>query len=101
MREVIKMIEEKKELAVPPDVEANGGSEILRLFVTGGALSLTMQRGFATPKVWGEVLAELARHVATVYGRETPIAAQTAMHEIREALNDALDRIAAGASAMN
>jgi hypothetical protein len=101
MPEEIKVMEEKRELAVPPDVEANGGAEILRLFVTGGALSLTMQRGFATPRVWGEVLAELARHVSTVYGRETPIAAQTAMSEIREALDTALDRIAGGSSAMN
>jgi hypothetical protein len=87
----IDALEVKRELAVPPDVEANGGTEILRLFVTGGALSLTMQRGFARPEVWGQLLAKLARHVSTIYDRETPIAAEKALAEISAAFEASLN----------
>jgi len=95
------MPEERRELSLPPDVEANGGTEILRLFVTDGALSLTMQRAFAAPEMWGQLLAELARQVAEVYGRETPIAAEEALAEIRLALEVAFDRLEADRGAMN
>jgi hypothetical protein len=95
------MVEERRELSLPPDVEANGGTEILRLFVTDGALSLTMQRAFAAPEMWGQLLAELARQVAEVYGRETPIAAEEALAEIRLALEVAFDRLEADRGAMN
>jgi hypothetical protein len=88
------MMEERRELSVPPDVEAQGGSEILRLFVSGGALSLTMQRAFDEPEMWGRLLAELAMQVAEVYARETPREAIDALEEIRVALNAAFDRIA-------
>ncbi len=86
------MNEERHELSVPPDVEAHGGCEILRLFVTDGALSLTMQRAFAEPEMWGQLLAELARQVAEVYARETSICAAEALAEIRLALEVAFAR---------
>ncbi len=66
------MTREKRELSAPPDVEQQGGAEILRLFVTDGALSLSMQRAFEEPQMWGQLLADLALHVAQVYARETP-----------------------------
>jgi hypothetical protein len=91
MTDKIKRPELKRELAVPPDVEDHGGTEILRLFVSGGALSLTMQRGFDRPEVWGRLLADLARHVAGVYERETPIDADKALAEISAAFSAALD----------
>ncbi len=95
------MPEERRELSLPPDVESNGGTEILRLFVTDGALSLTMQRAFAAPEMWGQLLAELARQVAEVYARETPIAAEEALAEIRLALEVAFDRLETDRGAMN
>jgi hypothetical protein len=87
------MTEERRELSVPPDVEAQGGSEILRLFVTDGALSLSMQRAFDEPEMWGQLLAELAMQVAEVYARETRLDANEALGGIRHALNAAFDRI--------
>ncbi len=95
------MPEERRELSLPPDVEVNGGTEILRLFVTDGALSLTMQRAFAAPEMWGQLLAELARQVAEVYGRETSIAAEEALAEIRLALEVAFDRLETDRGALN
>lgn len=95
------MTEEIKELSAPPDVAAHGGTEILRLFVTDGALSLSMQRAFAAPEMWGQLLAELARQVAEVYARETPMCAEEALAEIRLALEVSFDRLASGRGAMN
>ena len=91
MTDKIKPFAVKRELAAPPDVEAHGGTEILRLFVSGGALSLSMQRGFDRPEMWGRLLADLARHVAGVYERETEIDADMALAEISAAFEAALD----------
>ena len=90
------MSDEKHELSVPPDVEANGGTEILRLFISRGAMSLSMQRAFAEPEAWGRLLAELAQQTATLYERETEISAVEALAEIRIALDSALDHIESG-----
>jgi hypothetical protein len=95
------MTEERRELSVPPDVEAHGGSEILRLFVIDGALSLSMQRAFTAPEMWGQLLAELVLQVAEVYARETPMAAEEALAEIRTAFELSFDRLEAGRGAMN
>jgi hypothetical protein len=96
------MTREKRELSAPPDVEQQGGTEILRLFVTDGALSLSMQRAFEEPGMWGQLLADLAVHVAQVYARETPFETAQALGEIRVALDAAFDRIQAEhAAALN
>jgi len=90
------MAEVKRELSIPPDVESNGGTEILRLFISGGALSLSMQRAFAEPEAWGRLLAELAQQAAGLYARETELSAGDAIADIRIALDSALDQIEAG-----
>ena len=90
-----KMTREKRELSAPPDVEEQGGTEILRLFVTDGALSLSMQRAFEEPGMWGQLLADLAMHAAQIYARETPVDVGQALGEIRLELDAAFDRIQA------
>ncbi len=90
------MAEVKRELSVPPDVEANGGTEILRLFISGGAMSLSMQRAFAEPEAWGRLLAELAQQASAIFERETAMSAADAIAEIRIALDAALDHIESG-----
>lgn len=95
------MTETIRELSVPPDVEANGGTEILRLFIAAGALSLSMQRAFSEPEAWGRLFAELARQAAELYERETALGAAEALADIRIALDAALDQIEAGLSPMN
>ncbi len=90
------MSEVKRELSVPPDVEANGGTEILRLFISGGAMSLSMQRAFAEPEAWGRLLGELAQQAAALFERETPLSAVEALADIRVALDSALDHIESG-----
>jgi Domain of unknown function (DUF5076) len=95
------MTELKRELSIPPDVESNGGTEILRLFISNGALSLSMQRAFAEPEAWGRLLGELARQAAELYARETPLEGAEALGEIRMALDAALDQIETGLSPLN
>jgi hypothetical protein len=95
------MAEQKRELSIPPDVEENGGTEILRLFISGGALSLSMQRAFAEPEAWGRLLAELAQQAAGLYERETEMTAAEAIADIRMALDSALDQIEASLSPLN
>ncbi|MCI4679190.1 DUF5076 domain-containing protein [Rhodoblastus acidophilus] len=90
------MAEVKRELSIPPDVEANGGTEILRLFISSGALSLSMQRAFAEPEAWGRLLGELAQQAASLYERETEVSAAEALGDIRIALDSALDQIESG-----
>ncbi|MDI9847041.1 DUF5076 domain-containing protein [Rhodoblastus sp. 17X3] len=95
------MSELKRELSVPPDVETNGGTEILRLFISSGAMSLSMQRAFAEPEAWGRLLAELAQQAAALYARETPLDAESALADIRIALDAALDQIESGQTPLN
>ncbi len=90
------MSEMKHELSVPPDVEAHGGTEILRLFISRGAMSLSMQRAFAEPEAWGRLLGELAQQAATLFERETQASALEALADIRTALDSALDQIESG-----
>jgi len=87
------MSQEKIELSAPPDVEEHGGVEILRLFICNGALTLSMQRAFEQPEMWGRLLAELAMQVAQVYAQETPASAAEALAELRVALETGLDRV--------
>jgi hypothetical protein len=95
------MSELKRELSVPPDVETNGGTEILRLFISSGAMSLSMQRAFAEPEAWGRLLAELAQQAAALYARETALDAESALADIRIALVAALDQIESGQTPLN
>lgn len=95
------MSNQPQELSIPPDVEDNGGVEILRLFISSGALSLSMQRAFAEPEAWGRLLAELAQQSAALYARETELSALAAIGEIRIAFDAALDRIEAALSPKN
>jgi hypothetical protein len=87
------MSEETIELSVPPDVEEHGGAEILRLFICNGALTLSMQRAFEQPEMWGRLLAELAMQVAQIYEHETPMTADEALAELRASLEAGLDRV--------
>ena len=86
-------------MSAPPDVERQGGTEILRLFVCDGALSLSMHRAFEQPAMWGQLMAELAHQVAHVYQRETDLAAVDALADIRIAFEAALDQIQSEANA--
>ena len=70
------------ELSPPPDAKEQGGTEVLRAFVVDGALSISIQRAFDNPAIWGRALADIARYVAGLYGREGGIEEVEALDEI-------------------
>ena len=78
-------------LDVPPDVTDNGGHEVLRAFVSNGAVSVAMRRSFDDPFVWGMLLADLARHAARIYAAEAEMSEAEAMARIVEAVQAELE----------
>ena len=71
------------------------------LFICNGALTLSMQRAFEQPDMWGRLLAELAMQVAQVYAHETPMSAEEALADLRVALDSGLDRVSFDAPPLN
>ena len=75
---------ELRELAVPPDAQTQGGTEVLRAFVVDGGLSISLQRAFDDPATWGLLLADLARHAARIYALETDSTQEEALERMHE-----------------
>ncbi len=78
-------------LEIPPDVTENGGHEVVRAFVSNGAVSVAMRRSFDDPFVWGMLLVDLARHAARIYAAEADMSEGEAMARIVEGLQAELD----------
>jgi hypothetical protein len=90
-REERGVTKEIRELSPPPDVREQGGVEVLRAFVVGQALSVSLQRAFEDPSVWGMLFADVARQIASIYGRESEIEPDQALDMIRDAFARGLD----------
>lgn len=82
---------EIRELTPPPDVREQGGVEVLRVFVVERSLSVALQRAFDDPGVWGMLLADVARQVARIYGRESEFDEAAALERIRAAIESGLE----------
>ena len=76
------MAEDVRALGIPPDVQEDGGSEVLRVFVSNGGLSVSLIRAFDEPDTWGLLLADLVRHAARIYARETDLSEEEAEAKI-------------------
>ena len=83
---------ELHELPVPPDAQEVGGHEVLRAFVVNGGLSVSLQRAFDEPHIWGVLLVDLARHVARIYAEEAEMTEAHALAEIRRMFDAEWDR---------
>ena len=77
------MSEPLHKLDPPPDATEQGGHEILRCFVVDGGLSVALRRSFDEVGTWGVLLADLARHAARIYARETELSEDEALTSIR------------------
>ena len=77
------MSETLHQLEPPPDATEQGGHEILRCFVVDGGLSVALRRSFDEVGTWGVLLADLARHAARIYARETELSEDEALAAIR------------------
>ena len=87
---------ELRELSPPPDVREEGGTEVLRVFVVRQALSISIQRAFDDPAMWGMLFADVARHVASIYARESDATEAEALEAIRAAFEAGFEDAEAG-----
>lgn len=61
----------RHELPAPPEVlDAQGATEVLRAWIVGEGLHVSIQPAFEDPSVWGLLLVDVARHAARAYAAE-------------------------------
>src|SRR3974377_2150683 len=72
-----------REQPLPPDVIGrDDATEVLRAFVVDGGLSIAFTPAFEEPDMWGLLLADIARHAARAYARESACSEEEAMARI-------------------
>jgi len=73
------------ELQVPPSAleDPEGSHEILRAWVTGDDLEVSMSKVWDEPDNWGILLVDLARHAARIYEMEQDCSFDDAMDRIK------------------
>lgn len=79
-------------LEVPPDVQENGGTEILRVFISDGGASVSLIRAFDDPETWGILMVDLVRHVARSYASQSDLSEEEIQARILEMANNELNR---------
>ena len=72
-------------LAPPPgaQIDATRAHEVLRAWIVGEGLQVSMQPAFENPSVWGILLVDVARHAARMYADQGEISFEQAMAKIR------------------
>ena len=72
------------ELQPPPEaVQADDAHELLRAWIVGNGLQVSLQPGFDDPGTWGLLLVDIARHVCRAYAAEGQFDEAEAMERIR------------------
>ena len=69
-------------LSMPPSAKQIGGAELLRVGIVGDRVGVSLRRGFDDPRVWGDLLAGVARDVARMYAADLKIDADAALKQI-------------------
>jgi hypothetical protein len=73
-------------LALPEQALENGGVEVLRLGIIDDELYVSALPAFKEPALWGEVLAEVANRLGTIYGaQKSGLSRKDAIVQIAEA----------------
>ena len=70
-------------LNVPPAALDEGGTEVLRAVIVGGALHVSLRRAFDDPEAWGMLIADVTRHVARIYATEDKFREAETIERIR------------------
>ena len=68
----------------PPGALKEGGTEIFRAVIVNKGLQVSLRRGFEDPAMWGLLLADVTRHAARVYARESVMTEAEAVERIRK-----------------
>jgi hypothetical protein len=86
------MAKEKfKPLGVPPAALKDGGVEILRASVVNKGLHISMVRAFDDPQAWGMLIADVTRHAARIFAKETRLTEAQATEAIRNMFDAEMD----------
>jgi hypothetical protein len=80
-----------KPLGVPPAALKEGGVEILRASVVNNGLHISMVRAFDDPQSWGMLIADVTRHAARIFARETRVTEAQATEAIRNMFDAEMD----------
>ena len=70
-------------LNIPPAALEQGGTEILRAVIVDGALHVSLRRAFDDPEAWGMLIADIARHIARIYAKESAMSEETVLERVR------------------
>ncbi len=71
-------------LHVPPTAFEHGG-------VVEGGLHVSLRRAFDDPQAWGMLIADVARHAARIFAKETKLTEDEALERIRAMFDAEMD----------
>jgi hypothetical protein len=78
-------------LIIPPDALERGGVEVLRAAIVDGGLHVSIRRAFDDPEAWGMLIADLARHVARIYAKESAMSEDDVLNRVRAIFESEMD----------
>jgi hypothetical protein len=78
-------------LHVPPTALEHGGVEVLRAAIVEGGLHVSLRRAFDDPQAWGMLIADVARHAARIFAKETKLTEAEAIERIRAMFDAEMD----------
>jgi hypothetical protein len=78
-------------LHVPPTALERGGVEVLRASIIEGGLHVSLRRAFDDPQAWGMLIADVARHAARIFAKETELSEEEALDRIRSMFDAEMD----------
>ena len=80
------------EIPLPEMAKQVEGREVLRAFLSGNSLQVTLLRAFEQPDMWGTLLADIAKRVATVFAEGGKITPMDATKRIAAAFQAEIER---------
>jgi Domain of unknown function (DUF5076) len=78
-------------LQIPPTALEQGGVEVLRAAIVDGGLHVSLRRAFDDPEAWGMLIADIARHVARIYAKESAMSEDEVLERVRAIFESEMD----------
>jgi Domain of unknown function (DUF5076) len=78
-------------LQIPPTALEQGGVEVLRAAIVDGGLHVSLRRAFDDPEAWGMLIADIARHIARIYAKESAMSEDAVLERVRAIFEAEMD----------
>jgi hypothetical protein len=78
-------------LHIPPAALEQGGVEVLRAAIVDGGLHVSLRRAFDDVEAWGMLIADITRHIARIYARESTLTEDQVIERVRSLYNAEMD----------